>query len=168
MGGQPVSERDPDEVLRFIERFATTLSEAGFARMPARVFVALLATDSGTLNTAEIDQLLHVSPAAVSGAVRYLTDLNMVRKEREPGARRDHYVLHDDTWYEIATRRERIMEQWISCCREGLAALGKDTPAGQRIAETLAYLEFVQEEVPGLLARWQKRRDELRATWSPR
>ena len=40
--------------------------------MPARVFSALLATDSGRLTAAELAERLQISPAAVSGAVRYL------------------------------------------------------------------------------------------------
>ena len=57
--------------------------------MPARVFAALLATDSGRLTAAELAELLQISPAAVSGAVRYLTQVGMVHREREPGSRRD-------------------------------------------------------------------------------
>ena len=40
---------DQDAVARFVERFAGGLADAGMPRMPARVFVALLATDSGRL-----------------------------------------------------------------------------------------------------------------------
>ena len=46
------------------------LAEAGIARMPARVFAALLVTESGSLTAAELARQLHVSPAAVSGAAR--------------------------------------------------------------------------------------------------
>ena len=49
--------------------------------MPARVFAALLASDSGRLTSAELSALLKVSPAAVSGAVRYLAQVNLVSRE---------------------------------------------------------------------------------------
>ena len=35
--------------------------------------------------------MLRISPAAVSGAVRYLIRLGLVHKERVPGSRRDCY-----------------------------------------------------------------------------
>jgi predicted transcriptional regulator len=156
-----VERRDPEAVLRFIERYASGLADAGMARMPARVFVALLATDSGRLTAAELAELLRVSPAAISGAVRYLVQVNVVAREREPGSRRDYYRVHDDAWYEAALHRDRLLARWESSVREGIDALGADTPAGARLNETLAFYEFVHEEVPAMLARWRERKAEL-------
>ena len=58
---------------RFVEHFALLLDEAGVPRMPARVFAAILADDAGRLTAGELAERLQVSPAAISGAVRYLT-----------------------------------------------------------------------------------------------
>jgi DNA-binding transcriptional regulator GbsR (MarR family) len=149
-------------VLRFIERFASALAEAGMARMPARVFVALLATDSGRLTAAELAELLHVSPAAISGAVRYLEQVNLISREREPGSRRDYYRVHDDAWYEGALHRERLLARWEASTREGIEALGAGTPAGERLRETLAFYEFIHAEMPAMLGRWRERREQLR------
>jgi DNA-binding transcriptional regulator GbsR (MarR family) len=156
-------KRDSEGVSRFVETFAAGLVEAGFPRMPARVFVALLATDSGRLTAAELAETLRASPAAISGAVRFLIQLNLVTREREPGSRRDHYRVHDDSWYEAAIRREQLVERWERNVREGVEVLGSDTPAGARMAETLAYFEFLEEEVPAMLERWRARKAELRA-----
>ncbi|GDY33051.1 hypothetical protein GTS_46840 [Gandjariella thermophila] len=46
--------------------------------------------------------------------------------------------------------------------REGVDTLGRDTPAGTRLAESVAFFEFVQEELPDMLERWRKRKAELR------
>lgn len=46
-------------------------------------------------------------------------------------------------------------------CRPRGGQSAPDTPAGTRVAETLAYLEFVEQELPGLLKRWRKRKAEL-------
>jgi DNA-binding transcriptional regulator GbsR (MarR family) len=162
VAGVETGRRDSEAVLRFIERFASALTEAGMARMPARVFVALLATDSGRLTAAELAELLHVSPAAISGAVQYLTQVNLVTRERAPGSRRDHYRVHDDAWYEGALHRERLLARWEASTREGIEALGADTPAGRRLMETLAFYEFIHEEMPAMLARWRERRADHR------
>ena len=68
----------------FVERYAADLEAAGIPRLPARVFVALLVEDAGYLSAAELAERLHISPAAVSGAVRYLIQVQLVRREREP------------------------------------------------------------------------------------
>lgn len=111
-------ERDPEAVSRFVERFAAQLVEAGLPRMPARVFSALLASDSGALTSAELGERLQVSPAAVSGAVRYLAQVHMLSREREPGSRRERYRVHSDQWYQALTNREAIIKRWEDALRE--------------------------------------------------
>src|SRR6185436_10524901 len=66
----------------FVERFALLLDEAGMPRMPARVFAAILADDGGRLTARELAERLSVSPAAISGAVRYLTQAGMIERGR--------------------------------------------------------------------------------------
>jgi DNA-binding transcriptional regulator GbsR (MarR family) len=151
--------RDDEAVRRFIERFALDLTEAGMARMPARVFAALLANDEGRLTAAELAEQLRVSPAAISGAVRYLAQLRMVARGREPGERRDHYQVSGDTWYEVVARRDQILARWEQDLQDGIKAVGPDTPAGARLEENRRYFEFLRHEAPKVMARWQ----ELRA-----
>jgi DNA-binding transcriptional regulator GbsR (MarR family) len=158
-----VTERDPEAVRRFVERFASDLAEAGVPRMPARVFAALIGSDTGRLTAAELAEVLQASPAAISGAVRYLTQVHMIRREREAGSRRDLYIADGDIWYETLLDRDRIVGRWRQSVQQGVEALGPDTPAGLRLAETLAFFEFISEEMPEFRARWRKRKAELRA-----
>jgi predicted transcriptional regulator len=155
---QPAAAREDAAVTRFVERFAANLEQSGVPRMPARVFVALLATDSGSLTAAELAERLHASPAAISGAVRYLAQVSLISRERDPGSRRDRYRVWDDAWYEAIVRRERLLLLWEESAREGVAALGPDTRAGARMVETVAFFEFLRREMPALLERWREQR----------
>lgn len=141
----------------FVERFAAVLVESGVPRMPARVFAALLADDAGRMTAAGLAERLQVSPAAISGAIRYLTQTGLVSREREPGSRRDVYRLHDDEWYEAIVRREPLLPRWERALRDGVAAVGADTPAGRRLTESAAFFAFLQEELPAMLERWRSR-----------
>ncbi|MDN0198237.1 MarR family transcriptional regulator [Streptomyces sp. S.PNR 29] len=154
-------ERDPESVSRFVENFAAQLVEAGVPRMPARVFAALLASDSGTLTSAELGERLRISPAAVSGAVRYLAQVHLVSREREPGSRRERYRVHSDQWYEAITNREAIIKRWEDALREGVTSLGAETPAGRRLAETLAFFEFIEKDVAEMMERWRVHRERV-------
>ncbi|MCZ4509233.1 MarR family transcriptional regulator [Streptomyces sp. ActVer] len=147
--------RDPEAVSKFVEGFAAQLVEAGMQRMPARVFGALLASDSGALTSAEIGAQLQVSPAAVSGAVRYLAQQHMVSREREPGSRRERYRVHSDQWYEALTSRDAVLKRWQSALDEGVDSLGIETPAGRRLAETRAFFQFVEVEIAEMMERWR-------------
>ncbi|MFD7434786.1 GbsR/MarR family transcriptional regulator [Streptomyces sp. NPDC059861] len=155
------SARDRETVSRFVEHFAAQLVEAGMPRMPARVFAALLAADAGALTSAELGEQLQISPAAVSGAVRYLAQVHMVSREREPGSRRERYRVHGDQWYEALTNREAVLKRWEDALRDGVDTLGPDTPAGRRLAETLAFFEYLAGELDALMERWRAHREQL-------
>ncbi|MFC5802107.1 GbsR/MarR family transcriptional regulator [Streptomyces formicae] len=156
------TERKPDEgaVSDFVERFAAQFVEAGVARMPSRVFAALIASESGVMTSAELSEQLKVSPAAVSGAVRYLAQVNMVSREREPGSRRERYRVANNQWYEALANRDQLLRAWEDTFRDGIAKLGADTGAGRRLAETLAFFEFLEGELAGMMERWRKLRAE--------
>ncbi|WP_018683389.1 GbsR/MarR family transcriptional regulator [Actinokineospora enzanensis] len=144
-----------DRVAHYVERFALLMSEAGVPRMPARVFSALMATDTGKLTATELAVVLQVSPAAISGAVRYLDQVGMINKGRDPGNRRDHYAVSQDAWFEAITKRDKMLVLWAEAAAEGAETVGRDTPAGQRLLRSQRFFLFLLGEVDGLLQRWQ-------------
>ena len=154
-GAQAAGERDDAAVDRFVERFAAELTEAGMQRMASRVFAALLASDTGVLNAAELAERLQISPAAVSGAIRYLSQVGMVGREREPGSRRERYRLHSELWYETFTRRDQVLLRWQQTLRDGAESLGPGTPAAQRISETAEFFAFLHTEMMQIMDRWR-------------
>ncbi|MDR7302584.1 GbsR/MarR family transcriptional regulator [Haloactinomyces albus] len=150
--------RDEDAVARFVERFGLDLAEAGMPRMAARIFAGLLVSEDGRRTAAELAELLQVSPAAVSGAVRYLTQVGLVAREREPGQRRDHYRVHHDTWYESFAQRDEQLGRWERTLLDGVRAVGADSRAGRRIEETRDFFEFLRRELPALMDTWRRQR----------
>jgi DNA-binding transcriptional regulator GbsR (MarR family) len=156
--GQATESEDP--WFDYIERFAAVLVAAGFPPMPARVFVALLIADSGRLTAADLAGMLQISPAAVSGAVRYLIQVGLVHKERVPGSRRDYYRMPGNMWDDLLRMRDQVMTRWGALVREGIDLVGPDTEAGARMAEQAAFLEFATREMGELLTRWEKYRAE--------
>jgi DNA-binding transcriptional regulator GbsR (MarR family) len=152
--------REDAAVGRFIERFASLMVEAGMPRMPARIFAGLLAADSGRLTADELSGLLKASPAAVSGGVRYLVQVGLARRESEPGSRRHHYRVPEGIWDELLQQRDRLLQRWADVLREGVEILGAETPAGARMADSAQYFDFVNAELPRLLARWKEYRAE--------
>jgi predicted transcriptional regulator len=166
--GETPNDPDQEAVRRYIERFATVLVAVGFPPMPARVFTALLVADSARLTAAELAGTLQISRAAVSGGVRYLTQVGLISREREPGSRRDYYWMPDDVWNQVIRLRDQVMIRWGAIAREGADLLGRDTRAGARLAEHAEYFDFVSKELPGVIQRWEEYRASLRpATGQP-
>lgn len=143
------------EISQFAERFALALTEMGVPRMPARVFVTLLTSDAGRLTAAEIGDAVRASPAAVSGAVRYLVQVGLVVRASEPGTRRLAYSVPEDVWQHMIASRNAQMARWAGILRDG-AALLSGSAAGARVAQSAQYFDFVVGELPGVQARWEE------------
>jgi predicted transcriptional regulator len=173
-GRGAVSEADlsptsDDDLLRFVERFALILAENGIPRMAARVFAYVLADDADRYTAAELADGLRVSPAAISGAVRFLVQTGMLGKEREPGERSDTYRIYDDdVWGSIARQRLPMLERWAGAIGDGLKQLDPDSRGWRRMRETQAYFEWVLSESDEWMASWAARRKELFADDPPR
>ncbi len=160
MTGQTAPQRDPAALERATERLAAVLVQSGWARMPALVYSALLSTDEGGLTSAGLTEALGISPAAVSGAVRYLDDLGLVRRERQAGSRREWYRLQENNWHEIIERGIQGITRTEEALRESLEAFGEDTPAGRRVAGALDFYAFYRRHVSAVLRKWDQRAAE--------
>jgi DNA-binding transcriptional regulator GbsR (MarR family) len=152
----------------FVEGFALVLNRAGMQRMASRVFAALLAAEDEGLTAREIAQTLGVSPAAVSGAVTYLTSTGLATRRRTTGNRVDHFVVDGTTWAEaIAMETDRLQElnAWLT---KGIDAVPAGSPAQERLVETRAFFEFLTVEMPKLVDRWRAQQKQAAGTSSTR
>jgi DNA-binding transcriptional regulator GbsR (MarR family) len=132
--------------------------------MPARVMVCLMADDRGELTSAELSERLKISPAAVSGAIRYLTTVHMVRRTRQPGSRREIYKVDRDVIYQASVGQLPLMTRWEEMLRDGIKTLGAETESGRRLAESAEFIHFITEELDGLLERWDAHRSRQSPT----
>lgn len=148
---------------RFIERMGGALTDAGLARLPSRVFSALVVDDDGRMTSAELAERLQVSPAAISGAVKFLAQINFLHRERERGSRRDVYVVDDDAWHQAIMRRDQTYRPMLNALDDALAGLDAGTPSHHRLALMREFLDFVNEEMVGIADRWLVRREQVEA-----
>ncbi|HYN28784.1 MAG TPA: MarR family transcriptional regulator, partial [Dermatophilaceae bacterium] len=138
-----------------VERLGGALAEAGLARLPARVFAALLASEEGRLTAAELADRLHVSPAGVSGAVRSLGQVRMIRRERERGSRRDVYVVMDDAWHDVLLQKDQIYAPILAALHSARGAVGEGSRACRRMELSVEFLQFIQREMDEVARRWE-------------
>ena len=150
-------ERDDDAAARFVEDFAAVMVESGLPRIAARVFAYLLAADEASATAAELADRLQVSPAAVSGAVRYLIQVRLVSRDRLPGQRKDTYRVGNDLWYEALGTRDQELARWAEMTRRGADSVGRETAAGRRLGETSDFFDFLRVELAEVTRRWKER-----------
>ncbi|GAB3460228.1 GbsR/MarR family transcriptional regulator [Actinophytocola sediminis] len=149
-----------EAVARFVERFALLLVDSGVPRMPARVFGSLLVAEDGSRTASALAEQLRVSPAAISGAVRYLMQVGLIIRARHPGERRDHYEVTDDLWYEAYANRDKQLQQWVMLMGDGVTVAGEDTRVGKRLDESRKFFEFLRGEIHVMMARWREYQQE--------
>lgn len=151
-----MTRADDGAVADFRERFAQIMVESGMPRMAARVYAALMVTDSGTLSAAELAERLGVGASAISGAVKYLAQVRLVERGREPGNRRDFCRLHEHTWSHFVSQSDPVLVRVQAGADEGTAVLGLDSPAGRRLDETRRFFAFLREEITQSMAKWRR------------
>jgi DNA-binding transcriptional regulator GbsR (MarR family) len=142
-----------------VELLGQVLEDSGVPRMPARVFAYILAEDRDRYTAAELAEGLQVSPAAISGAVRYLTQTRLVVKERRPSGRGDLYrVIDGDVWGTIMTARLPLLDHYVASLEKAIALLEPGSPGRLRLEETRDYFAFAREGMADLAQRWVKDR----------
>jgi len=144
-----------------VERLGQVLEDSGVPRMPARVFAYILAEDRDRYTAAELADGLQVSPAAISGAVRYLTHTRLVVRERRPSGRGDLFrVVDGDIWGTIMTARLSQMDDYVASLDKAVALLEPGSAGRARVEETRDYFAFAREGMVDLAESWARFRAE--------
>ena len=146
--------RDEEQVLVFVENMALFLNDWGFPRMPARVLMTLTAAEEERLTAGELARRLGVSAAAISGAVRYLQQMQLVLRTAVPGSRSDAYEVPEDSWYAAGIVKGGLYKKLADLSDQGVRAVGETGPGARRITEMREFFLFLDREVGTLLDRW--------------
>ena len=144
------------------ESAAAAITAVGFPRMPARVMMALIAAPSDGYTASEIGERLGVSAAAVSGAVRYLQTLHIIRKVSRPDQRLAHYEIISDAWYTMMASNSPVYDRLASYIDEIGDAHADDHAARERAAEMAEFFRFMARRMPQLIDEWETLRAERR------
>ncbi|WP_329344801.1 helix-turn-helix domain-containing protein (plasmid) [Streptomyces sp. NBC_00663] len=138
--------RDAEAVAEYEETLTTVLMGSGLPKMTARVLTCLFTTDAGSLSASQLAQRLQVSPASISKAIAFLESQSLVRRERDE-RRRDRYIVDDELFYQATIASARANDQLVATARQGVAVLGRDTPAAARLENVARFLDFISESI---------------------
>ncbi|GAB3582790.1 MarR family transcriptional regulator [Leifsonia lichenia] len=148
--------RDERALNDVLEHAAAVLTAAGFPKMPARVLMALTVTEQQGMTAAELAERLSASPAGISGAVRYLQTIGIVRRVSQTASRRDRYELPSD-WYASMTRQSPIYAVLAAQADAGIAAVDDpDSLATERLRDMAGFYRFLEKRLPELLDEWEQ------------
>ena len=138
------------------ERLASVFTAAGFPRMASRVLMALMVATDDALTASQLQERLGVSAAAVSGAVKYLESLGMVRRRANRGSRRELYALSEPAWYTASLHTPPFYREVMGMLPDAVAEaerLGADK-ALERLTDMQEFLDFLRRRLPQLYDEW--------------
>lgn len=151
-----------DDVRYFVERLSLLLAGMGLPPMPARVWAGLMVADGPSSTAGELAERLDVSPAAISGALRYLQQVQLIERVAVPGSRRQHVRTVTDLWYQTFLNRQAGLEAFAALAEEGAELLGPSSPGCRRVLEIRDFFAYLAEEMPLIYERWMERVELLR------
>ncbi|MFC7550359.1 MarR family transcriptional regulator [Plantactinospora sp. GCM10030261] len=154
--------RDLAAVHDFEDRYVAMMVETGLPPTIARVLGALLLADDGGRTATELVRHLHVSPASVSKAVRYLEQIGLVTRERDQRSRRERYLVGDDVHYRAWEHAFQSHRRWAAAAEEGAKVMGAETPAGARLAEMGLFFGMMARDLRRSAEHWWRVLDEQR------
>lgn len=152
----PHPDRDR-RIADFIERYGRQVERSGGPAMAGRIVALLLVSEERVLSSSDIAEALQTSSGTVSTNTRLLQQLGWLERVRRPGQRgvyfriRPHAIhrIFDDMVDKVTT-----MRGIIDYVAEALPA-----PQRDRIDEIRDFYAFLEEELPGVLARWHARHE---------
>ncbi|MGW0803461.1 GbsR/MarR family transcriptional regulator [Nonomuraea sp. NPDC002799] len=147
-------DRDVRTVREFEEQFVAMMIAGGMAPMTARVFAALFLSEGGSLTATELVQQLHVSPATISNATKWLEQRGMIAREHE--ARRVRYLVDVDVWYRTWAASARSIAIWADTARHGAGIFGTDTPTGDRLRTTSQFFALLGHDMGQAAEHWRQ------------
>jgi len=138
------------------ERMAALFTVAGFPRMASRVLMTLMMAAESALTAEQLKERLGISAAAVSGAVKYLERLGMVRRRAHRGSRKELYELPEQAWYTASLRQPPFYTEIAALLPDGIAAATRAGAAAplERLIEMRDFFEFMRVRMPELYEEW--------------
>ena len=149
--------RDDVALAAIVEQSAAALTAAGFPKLPMRVMMTLLVTELEGLTAGELGDSLNSSAAAISGAVRYLQTVGIVRRIAQPGSRRDRYELPADAWVRTLYAERPIYGVLAEFADAAMAAIDNPESLGsKRSSEMAGFYRFIAGRMPELIREWEE------------
>jgi biotin operon repressor len=137
----------------------------GMAPMVGRLLGYLAVCDPREQSIAELAEALLASRSAITGAVKTLEAIGVVRRSRAAGERLDRVCIDMTTTRGMGFDTSEYEEQG-ALAREGLQNVLADAGPERRavLLEWAAFADFLVERMPLLEQEWNAHRDALRAS----
>lgn len=151
--------RSEAAVREFIERAGLVFEREGMPRMAGRVLGYLLVADESRQSIADLMAALGASNGSISTMTRLLVDQGYIDRIGVPGERRDYFSIRSGEWSKMLLAGREGITALRSLVEDAMELLPSPRHASREsLEEARDLFAFLEEELPALVARWEKRR----------
>lgn len=144
-----------------MDRLAVTLQGSGFPKTIARVYAALMMAPGEGLSTSELMDEVHTSKASITGAMQFLTNIELVERYTVRGSRESHYRMLKGRWGPLMAKKLLGIAHVRQTAEDALA-LTESVAARERLQEMHDVYSFYEAEINGIIERWNAHEKESR------
>lgn len=140
-----------------IEKIGITIENEGLQPVAARIIGLLYVSDKPELTFDEITEALRISKSATSNGINLLLQTERLEYITFSGDRRRYFRLKISDWRQDFTRRIEHMTKFNILLRQVLEVRTKETPEyNKNISELIDFLDYVFQNMPVLLQKWEE------------
>ncbi|QNF34199.1 MarR family transcriptional regulator [Adhaeribacter swui] len=141
-----------------VEKVGISHEMAGMQPAAARIMGLLYVADKPELTFDEITDCLQIAKSATSNAINLLLQADHIEYITYLGDRKRYFRLKVSNWRDSFTRRIEGMTKFNEILRQVLEVRTPDTPEfNNNLKDLIDFLDFVNQELPGLLHKWENR-----------
>ena len=146
------------EMRHFIEDISLYFEQMGLPRMAGRVLGVLLISDPPAQSLTDLSEILQASKSSISTNTRLLTEMGLIERAASPVPRQVYFQFKPGGWVVFIRQRLRLWASLHQIAEHGLELLADRDPAlRQRLREAHDMFSALEEELPALLARVERR-----------
>jgi hypothetical protein len=152
-----MEQERPSELTSYVEQWGMLFEQLGATRMMGKVLGWLLICDPPGQTARQIADAIGASISSISIATRALTQAAMIERVGVPGERSARFRVRPGMWSRLIKVRMGHLATMRELADEGLRLLDSpDAGRALRLREIQSYGEFIDRELPALLARWEE------------
>lgn len=153
-----------NELRGFVEEVGLFYEKSGLPRMAGRILGWLLVCEPPEQSLAELGEAVGGSKGSMSTMSRMLLQMGLVERVRLPGSRLDQLRIRPGMWAESMRDQLLAIGNAERLLKRGLSLVARRPPAArERLEEAHALYAWFGKELPRLLNRWNKTREQPRA-----
>jgi len=146
-----------DKQKAVIEKIGINYQVAGLQPAAARIMGLLYVADKPELTFDEITDGLQISKSATSNALNLLLQTGQIEYITFSGDRKRYFRLKISNWRDGFAKKIEVMTSFNKLLRQVLEVRTTETPEyNASLEELINFLDFVNQELPGLLQKWEK------------